>query len=439
MHRDAIKQLINWKNGAARKPLIIRGARQVGKTWLLKEFGRTEYKNCIYVNFDRNDVMKELFTGVPDTGRYLSALEAFSGESISPGSTLIIFDEIQECPAALTALKYFDEQAPEFHVAVAGSLLGVTNHEGTGFPVGKVDFMQLSPMSFFEFLTALGYDKLRAVAENCDFDLAKIFAPRFEELLKQYYFVGGMPEAVSAFVSAGQRGFAKVRSIQQKLLNGYAADFSKHAGASTAEKITALWGSLPRQLAKENKKFVYNAIKPSARAREYEEAVSWLENSGLVHKIYRIAKPRLPLKAYEDLDAFKLYLHDVGLLGALSNLSARTMLEGSSIFTEFKGALAEQYVLQQLKCYEDLSVNYWTSKSGSAEIDFIVQFDDLIIPVEVKAETNLRAKSLTGYIKNYNPEFAIKTSLANPEKNDNLYNIPLYMIGALPFLADKQR
>ena len=435
MRRDLMQKLIEWKTSSGRKPLILKGARQVGKTWLMREFGRTQYNKTAYVNFDGSDSLKQVFSDYTNVPKLLSAIKIETGVNVTAGNTLIIFDEIQECPQALTALKYFNENANEYHIIAAGSLLGVSHHAGTGFPVGKVNFLELYPLNFLEFLDACGENRLREAAENMDTNLTNVFSQKFTDLLRYYYYVGGMPEVVRNF--AADNDFSAVRRLQNEILAAYKADFSKHTDAGTAERIAMLWESIASQLAKENKKFIYKAVKQGARAKEYETAIAWLHDCGLVHTVYRISKPGLPLKAYEEPCAFKLYILDTGLLGALSGLSAKTIIQGNSIFTEFKGALTEQYVLQQLKCISDLQINYWTSKSGVAEIDFVVQLDNCAVPVEVKASTNLRAKSLTQYIKDYTPEYAVKTSLANFETNEKLYNIPLYLIGLLDKFAEK--
>ena len=434
MDRDALKQLTEWKSGKNRKPLIIQGARQVGKTWLMKEFGRLEYKNTVYVSFDRNEHLKTAFSKSVEIPFLISALELDSGIKIEPDNTLIIFDEIQECPEALTALKYFNENAPEYHIVAAGSLLGVAHHSGTGFPVGKVDFMTLYPLSFLEFLDAIGEGRFRKIIEDKNFTLISSFADKIIYILKHYYYIGGMPEVVQNFIE--EKDYNKVRTLQENIIISYEHDFSKHASSTTSERIRALWNSIPSQLAKENKKFIYGAIKHGARAREYEEAVNWMRDSGLIYKINRISKPGLPIKAYEDLEAFKLYILDIGLLGALSNLSQKTIIEDNQIFTEFKGALTEQYVLQQLKNKTNKQINYWTSRSNIAEIDFVLQVENLIVPIEVKATTNLKAKSLAQYRKEYMPPKAVRTSLANYKADGDLYNIPLYMIGILETLLE---
>ncbi|CCY63821.1 putative uncharacterized protein [Clostridium sp. CAG:967] len=424
MKRYAINKLIEWKNSSKRKPLIIRGARQVGKTWLMKEFGKTEYKKVIYINFELDKLMCDLFSIDFDTKRIIEGLE-LTHSKIDAQNTLIILDEIQECPKALTALKYFYENTPEYNIIAAGSLLGVAIHKNISFPVGKVDFLDLYPLSFMEFLDAIGESNFIELLKSPKSPNIKVFKEKYIEWLKKYYYIGGMPEVVSTFIETND--FQKIRKVQENILDAYTRDFSKHISSTGKLKIDLLWESIPSQLTQESKKFVYKKIKSGARADEFEEALSWLINCGLVYKINRITKPALPLKAYEDTKAFKLFILDVGLLSALSKLPARTLIEGDKIFTEFNGALAEQYVLQQLKTIEDMEIAYWISKSGNAEIDFIIQTDGYVIPVEVKANTNLQAKSLKVYREKFKPEISIRTSLADFEINNGLYNIPLYM------------
>lgn len=429
MERNAFQELIEWKNSKKRKPLIIQGARQVGKTWLMKEFGKREYKKVVYVSFDRNKKLKNIFSETVETDVLISALELSSNINIEPNNTLIILDEIQACPDALTTLKYFYENAPEYHIIVAGSLLGVALNNDTGFPVGKVDFMTLYPLSFFEFLSAIGESQYRNILEEKKFKLITPFADKLIYLLKHYYYIGGMPEVVQDYID--NKNYNNIRKLQENILNSYEQDFSKHTSSAMAERIKYLWLSISSQLAKENKKFIYGAIKQGAKAREYEEAINWLRDSGLIYKVNRISKPELPIRAYEDLSAFKLYVLDVGLLGALANLSPQTIIDGDKIFTEFKGALTEQYVLQQLKNKPNKSINYWTSRSNVAEIDFILQKDNNVIPIEVKSSENLKAKSLTQYRKNFSPKYSVRTSLAQYKVDNDLFNIPLYMVEML--------
>lgn len=426
MKRKLLENLIEWKNRKAHKPLILEGARQVGKTWLMQEFGNTQYKKVAYINFDRNLKMRETFETDLDTKRLITAIGLDAEFKITPEDTLIIFDEIQECPRAITSLKYFNEDAPEYDIIAAGRLLGVAHHTGTGFPVGKVEFLRLYPLSFTEFLDAMGKEQYVELIEKQDFEMIKIFSNKFEDLLKQYCYIGGMPEVVQNFVNNGD--FNQVRTIQKRILSAYERDFSKHIPANTVEKARMLWNSIPTQLAKENKKFIYNAIKKGARAKEFETALTWLRNNGLIYQVHKITKPGLPIGAYADLDAFKLFVLDVGLLGALSGLEAKTILGKYEIFQEFKGAIAEQYVLQQFKTIDDMPIYYWTNETSRSEVDFVIQRESKVIPVEVKAATNLKARSLKIYMEQFKPELAIRTSLADYKKTENLVDIPLYAI-----------
>lgn len=426
MKRKLLNNLIEWKNDKNHKPLVLEGARQVGKTWLMKEFGRTQYQKVAYINFDRNEKMCKVFETDLDTNRLITAIELDVEFKITPEDTLIIFDEIQECPRAITSLKYFNEDGPQYDIIAAGSLLGVAHHFGTGFPVGKVEFLRLYPLSFTEFLDAMGKEQFVELIEKQDFEMIKLFNTKFEDLLKQYTYIGGMPEVVQDFVD--NKDFKKVRTIQKRILSSYEKDFSKHIPANTVEKVRMLWNSVPTQLAKDNKKFIYNAIKKGARAKEFETALTWLKDAGLIYQVYKITKPGLPIGAYEDLDSFKLFVLDVGLLGALVNLDAKTILDKYEIFQEFKGAMAEQYVLQQFKTIKDLPVYYWTNETSRSEVDFVIQIDSKVVPVEVKAATNLKARSLKIYMEQFKPELALRTSLADYKKTDNLVDLPLYTI-----------
>lgn len=429
MYREAIKQLKKWKDSPARKPMILRGARQVGKTWLMREFGRTHYRKCAYISMDENERMEEVFREAFDIPRIITALEIEAGFKIDPLDTLIIFDEVQEIPRALKSLKYFCENAPEYHIIAAGSLLGVALHEGTSFPVGKVDFCDLYPMTYKEFLLACGEEKLSEVLDQNDFDMLGIFRTKFIDYLKQYYYVGGMPEAVLDFIT--NRDFRSVREIQNKLLLAYENDLSKHAPKEIVTRIRMLFTSIPAQLAKENKKFIYGLIREGARAREYELALTWLEDTGLVHRVNRVNKPDFPLRAYQDFGAFKLFVLDVGLLGAMVRLNVKIILEGSRMFEEFKGALTEQYVLQQLLVHPENDIFYWSAPNATAEIDFLIQTDEKIVPIEVKAEENLQAKSLKVFAQKYNIKEAVRTSMSDFREQDWIVNIPLYGIECL--------
>ncbi len=426
MKRKVFSKLVEWKDSNDRVPLIVRGARQVGKTWLMQEFGKQCYKKTAYVNFDNNEKLCKIFDEDFDIERIILALQIETRTKINASDTLIIFDEIQECPKALTALKYFCEHHTHYSIVSAGSLLGVASHEGTGFPVGKVDFLDLYPLDFIEFAEALGEEQLAELIKKNDYQMMAVFKSKFETLLKQYCYIGGMPAVVMDFIK--NKDFTKVRSKQKNILNTYEQDFSKHIPPNTAAKTRLLWKSIPAQLSKENKKFIYGAVKEGARAKDLENALSWLSDSGLIYKVNRISKPDLPLIAYEDFNAFKLFVLDVGLLGAMTNLKATTMIDGNKIFEEFKGAIAEQYVFQQLKSKDDIPIFYWTNNSSTAEIDFVIQLEDLVIPIEVKATTNLQAKSLKTYMQKYKPNLAIRTSLADYKKSDNLEDLPLYAI-----------
>ena len=426
MYRIAIEKLLKWKQSKHRKPLIIEGARQVGKTWLMKEFGRIAYADTVYINFDSNSRMAELFASDLDTDRLVLGLELYAGRKIDSDNALLIFDEVQEVPRALTSLKYFHENAPQYHIVCAGSLLGIALHQGTSFPVGKVDFLKLYPLSFREFLMAIGQEQFAKLLDTQDFSMINSFSQTYIDALRQYFFIGGLPEAVQSF--AENRDFNEVREIQKRILAAYEQDFSKHAPNKIVPRIRMLWNSIPSQLAKENRKFVYGLVREGARAKDYETAIMWLSDCCLVHKISRVNAAGVPLRAYEYLKAFKLFLVDVGLLGCMAGLHPRTLLDGNDLFIEFKGALTEQYVCQQLKTIDDLSVYYYTNDRGSCEIDFIVDTGGRIIPVEVKAEANLRAKSLKTYREKFAPEISIRTSMANYKKEDWLINLPLYAI-----------
>ena len=426
MYRYAIEDLYKWKESKYRKPLIIEGARQVGKTWLMKEFGKQAYENTVYINFDANNQMSELFSADLNIERIMLGLELYVGHKINSENTLLIFDEIQEVPKALSSLKYFYENAPQYHIVCAGSLLGIALHSGTSFPVGKVDFLKLYPLSYKEFLKALGNEQFVDLLEKHDYTMITSFKQTYIDALKQYYFVGGMPEAVLHFVE--NKDFNEVRGIQKRILNAYEQDFSKHAPNEIVPKIRMVWNSIPAQLAKENKKFIYGLVREGARAKDYETAIMWLCDCGLVHKVSRITTPHFPLKAYEDLKAFKLFLLDVGLLSCMTGIRQNILLDGNDMFVEFKGALTEQYVMQQLATISDVSVYYYTNDRSSAEIDFLIDNGETVIPVEVKAEVNLKAKSLKTYYEKYQPKISVRTSMADYKKEDWLVNLPLYTV-----------
>ena len=429
MYRNAMNDLYKWKAKKDKKPLIIRGARQVGKTWLMREFGRIAFDDMVYINFDNNSQMKELFSLDMRIERIITGLELYVGHKIEPLNTLLVFDEVQEVPQALAALKYFNENAPKYQIVCAGSLLGVALHGGTSFPVGKVEFLDLYPLSFTEFMRAMGRELFVELLEKQDFVMATTFKQEFIDLLKHYYYVGGMPEVVRNF--AADKDFGEVREIQQRILDSYEQDFSKHAPNEIVPRIRMLWNSIPAQLTKDNKKFVYGIIKDGSRAKDYELALMWLSDCGLVHKVHRVTAPHIPLKAYEDLKAFKLFVLDVGLLSCMVRLNQKVLLSGNELFIEFKGALTEQYVLQQLKTLKNLAAYYWTNDRGSAEIDFLVDNGIDVMPIEVKAETNLKAKSLKTYCEKFKPNKAIRTSMSDYRQEEWLLNLPLWAVETL--------
>ena len=429
MYRNAIEHLNTWKQKQNKKPMIIRGARQVGKTWLMNEFGKTAYEKTVYISFDNNLQMKELFAIDMRIERIIVGLELYAGHKIDAESTLLIFDEVQEVPQALASLKYFNETAPQYQIVCAGSLLGVALHEGTSFPVGKVEFMDLYPLSYFEFLKAMGKEQFVEMLEKGDFDMVGIFKQEYIDSLKYYYYVGGMPEVVQSF--ADNRDFNEVREIQERILGAYEQDFSKHAPKEVVPRIRMLWNSISTQLTKENKKFIYGLIKEGARAKDYEMALMWLTDCGLVHKVHRVAAPNIPLKAYEDIKAFKLFLVDVGLLGCMTRLDQSIILEGNRLFKEFKGILTEQYVLQQLKTLKGVETYYWTNDRNSAEVDFLIDIGSEVIPIEVKAEVNLNAKSLKVFFEKFQPKTTIRTSMTDYRQEEWLLNLPLWAVETL--------
>lgn len=425
MERMLMKDLINWKNKKRRKPLVIHGARQVGKTWIMKEFGRKYYQNTVYISLDNNERMKNTFELDFDIKRIMTALKIESGQNIEAADTLIIFDEIQEVPKAMTALKYFCENAPEYHIVAAGSLLGMAMHKGTSFPVGKVDFLHLYPLNFQEFLNAVGEDQLVELLSGNDFELMNSFRDKFADWLRKYYYIGGMPEAVQVFQDTYDMN--EVRAIQKDLLLYYENDFSKQAPHEQLPRIQMVWNSIPAQLSKENRKFIYGIVREGARAKDFELAIQWLMDYGLVHKSFCVNKPGMPLISYMEQSIFKMYMLDVGLLAAKASLPAKTLLEGNRIFEEFKGALTEQFVAQELTS-RGIELYYYTTKNSSGEIDFILQKDNYIIPLEVKAEENLKAQSLKAFCKKYQPEIAIRTSMSGYRKEEWMTNVPLYLI-----------
>ena len=428
MKRHAIDKLFEWKESSDRKPLVMLGARQVGKTWLMQEFAKEAYPKYAYVNFEDNDTLRSLFEHDFDIPRIIASLEWSTGVNIDE-NTLVILDEIQEASRGITALKYFAEKAPQYHVMAAGSLLGIAMHKNDSFPVGKVDFMHLYPLSFFEFLEAVGESKMVNLLKSEAWEMITMFRNRFEERLRQYYYVGGMPAAVASF--ANDNNIDKVRTIQGAILEAYERDFSKHAPAIEVPRIRMVWHSIPAQLAKENRKFIYGAVKEGSRAKDFELAIEWLKDAGLIYKVNRCKKAHLPLAAYEDFSAFKMFLSDIGLMCAMSNVPVQSLLNGNVLFSDFKGALTEQYVLQQLKTNPSLSVYYWSADNSRGEIDFLVQKDEKILPIEVKAEENLQAKSLRSFVE-HNPGLkGIRLSMSPYREQDWLTNYPLYSLLAI--------
>jgi len=425
MERSIYSSLKKWKESPTRKPLILQGARQVGKTYILKEFGAREYSEVVYINCDDNNDMQNMFVDY-DVDRIIRSMSAISGVSIKPSTTLLILDEIQEVERGLASLKYFCEKAPEYHVAVAGSLLGITLHEGTSFPVGKVDMLYMYPMDFEEFLLAMGKEQLVELLRNNSWAALTPLRGMLTELLRQYYFVGGMPEAVKAYVERGD--IWEVRSIHSKIIDAYRNDMSKHVPKQQVQRINMVWNSIPSQLARDNKKFIYGALRKGARANDFEIAIQWLVDSGLVHKVHRISKPVVPLKFYEDMASFKLFLLDCGLLGALSETPPEQILIGDNVFEEYKGAFTENYVLQQLKSLPRTFVYYYSNDNSTLEIDFVVQHEAHVIPIEVKAEENLRAKSLRQFVTDNSGLHGVRFSMSDYREQDWLTNVPLWAV-----------
>lgn len=425
MERSIYSSLKKWKDSPTRKPLILQGARQVGKTYILKEFGAREYSEVVYINCDDNNDMQNMFVDY-DVDRIIRSLSAISGISIKPSTTLLILDEIQEVERGLASLKYFCEKAPEYHVAVAGSLLGITLHEGTSFPVGKVDMLYMYPMDFEEFLLAMGKEQLVELLRSNSWAALTPLRGMLTELLRQYYFVGGMPEAVKTYVERGD--IWEVRSIHSKIIDAYRNDMSKHVPKQQVQRINMVWNSIPSQLARDNKKFIYGALRKGARANDFEIAIQWLVDSGLVHKVHRISKPVVPLKFYEDMASFKLFLLDCGLLGALSQTPPEQILIGDNVFEEYKGAFTENYVLQQLKSLPRTFVYYYSNDNSTLEIDFVVQHEAHVIPIEVKAEENLRAKSLRQFVTDNSGLHGVRFSMSDYREQDWLTNVPLWAV-----------
>lgn len=425
MKRFILNKLIEWKNSKNRKPLIIKGARQVGKTYILKQFGNENYDGVAYFNFDHDEGLYDLFNNTKDPKRILEQLSFIYGKAIIPEKTLIIFDEIQECPNALNSLKYFQEEANEYHIVCAGSLLGIRLSH-TSFPVGKVEFMNMYPMSFSEFLLADNCENLVEYMKSIDKieNIPDIFFNMLEEKLKAYFIIGGMPEAVFSWVN--EKDIEKVNKIQDDILKSYESDFSKHVGENEANKISLIWNSIPSQLAKENKKFLYQVVKEGARAREYEGALNWLNDANLIHKVYNVSKTALPLKAYNDLSCFKIYLNDVGLLRKMSNIDSSIIIEKDRLFEEFKGAFTENYVLNILNIKYNELVNYYTFDRN--EIDFVLQTKNKIIPIEVKSNKLTNNISLTKYNEKFDNDFSIRMSMNNLKKDGKILNVPLFLI-----------
>ena len=425
LKRFIIDELIKWKESKYRKPLILKGARQIGKTYILKQFGEENYDGVAYFNFDHDESLYNLFNNTKDPKRILEQLAFIYGKAIIPGKTLIIFDEIQECPDALNSLKYFEEEANEYHIACAGSLLGIRLSH-TSFPVGKVEFLNMYPMTFSEFLIADGCENLVEYMKSINTieSIPDIFFDQLEEKLKAYFIIGGMPEAVNIWVN--EKNMELVNNVQENILKAYESDFSKHTQNSEANKISLIWNSIPSQLAKENKKFLYQTIKEGARAREYESALNWLNDANLIYKIYNVNKADFPLKAYTDLSSFKIYMNDIGLLRRMSNLDSRIVVEGDKLFQEFKGAFTENYVLNTLCNIFDSVPNYYTFDRH--EIDFIIQYKNKIIPIEVKSNRNVNNVSLTRYNEKYNNDVSIRFSMNNLKKDGKIINIPLFLI-----------
>ncbi|MBS7367273.1 MAG: AAA family ATPase [Prevotella sp.] len=427
MKRKIYSKLIEWKESPSHKPLILNGVRQCGKTYIMKEFGKNEFQTFAYVNCDRNENLHQIFEGGFNISKIIRGISALSGVDIIPGKTLIFLDEVQSFPLVLESLKYFCEDAPDYHVAVAGSLLGIALHSGVSFPVGKVQTMKLYPMDFEEFLMAKGEQQLLRIMHDHDFDLLTALHEKCKDLLRQYYYVGGMPEVVKSYIDNGQ--LKPVRAIQNEILSNYAGDFSKHAPYQEVPRISMVWQSILGQLSRENKKFIYGALKKGGRAKEFEVAIQWLVDAGLVYKVNKCTKPQLPLKFYEDFTAFKLYLCDCGLMGAMADTAAKDVLIGDSVFTEYKGAFTEQYVLQQILSSGISDIYYYSADDSRMEMDFLMQREGALLPVEVKGGTRIKSTSLHYYLMEHPGIQAIRYSMLPYKKQDFLTNIPLYAVG----------
>ena len=431
MKRKVLEQLIEWRRRSTmhRKPLILEGARQTGKTWLARELGKSEFDNYVEVNFETDDDLQNLFEQNFDIERILLTIQQAKGVPIIAGKTLLFLDEIQYARRGLLSLKYFYEAMPDLHIIAAGSLLGVIDHQNDSFPVGKVEFISVFPMSFEEFLVADGKAGIVEMLHTQDWQVIDVFHERLVGWLKEYYYVGGMPEVVQTYIE--QKDYSAVRKMQNTLLKTYERDFSKHPPKEIVKRMLMVWKSIPAQLAKENKKFIYRALKSSARARDFETSIQWLADAGMIYKVTRCFGGELPLSGFEDPDAFKIYLLDIGLLGAMAGLDARTMIQGNDFFKQFKGALTEQFVLQELQLLEDKQIYYWSPETSIAEVDFLMQKSGYAIPIEVKAERNLRAKSLGEFIRQYKPNKAFRFSMAKYEKGNNIIDMPLYAVSQI--------
>ena len=429
MERDKMQDLIRWKNKKNRKPLVVRGARQVGKTWLIKEFGNTQYKSMVYINFEEAQELASLFVPDLDTERIINMLQIYSETQINPAETLIVFDEIQSVERGLTSLKYFYENAPEYNIVAAGSLLGMGLHQHVSFPVGKVDFIDIRPLSFSEYVRAIGKGMLADCLKENKWEILDGFHNQLIQYLRTYLYIGGMPEAVQTWLDTNDMQL--VREVQRNIINSYQADFSKHAPYEQVPRIQMIWNSIPSQLAKENKKFIYGNVKTGSRGKDFELAVLWLLDSGLLLRSNRVSKPSMPLIAYQDNNAFKLFIVDVGLLGAMSYLDAKTLLVGNDVFTEFKGALMEQFVMQELVAKGIEYIGYWTNERSTSEVDFVVQHNGYISPIEVKASVNVKAKSFKMFCEKYKPSSAFRTSLLPYHVESWMTNMPLYAIANL--------
>lgn len=426
MKRHIFEQLVAWKEipSSRRKPLILEGARQTGKTWLARELGNTQFESFVEVNFEKLQEARSLFEANFDLNRILLAIQAATGKKVIPGKTLLFFDEIQFARRGLLSLKYFHDEMPELHIIAAGSLLGVIDHKDDSFPVGKVSFIHIYPLCFTEFLCAIGREGLADMLQSKDYTAIDAFAETYTDLLRQYYYVGGMPEAVKTYVE--EQDYKVVRQVQNEILESYKNDFSNHPPKEIVKRMIMLWDNIPAQLAKENKKFIYTAVRSGARARDFETAIQWLCDAGVVYKVTRVRSGEMPLRGFEDMDAFKLYVLDIGLHGAMAGLDAMTLVQGNELFLQYKGALTEQFAMQEMCCHNDMEIHYWTPEESRAEMDFVVQHAGEVIPIEVKAEQHLRAKSISIYIQQNHPRHIIRTSLAPYKQGETVTDIPLY-------------